>query len=70
MVYRIPGRLCLTEFNEETMEEAFSKKFVRAIAEMHNLIRGKPKPRGIDELMGDYLRYALEGKLDLLGIQA
>jgi hypothetical protein len=52
------------------MEEAFATKFVKAVAETHNLIRGNPKPRGIDELMVDYLRYALEGKLDLLGIQA
>ncbi len=65
-VYRIPGRLCVTEFDEDTMSEAFSMKFVRAIAETHQLIRGNPKPRGFDETMEDYLRYALAGKLGFL----
>ncbi len=69
MVYRIPGRLCLTEFNEEEMEEAFSMKLVRAISEMHNLVRGNQKSHGIDELMTEYMQYALDGKLELIGIQ-
>lgn len=70
MVYRIPGRLCLIEFDEDEMEEAFSMKFIRAIAEGHNLIQGSPRLRSIDELMNEYLRYALEGKLELFGIRS
>lgn len=67
-VYRIPGRLCLTAINEESLEEAFAMRLVRAIAEQHGLVRGNPRPRDTDELMPDYLRYAREGKLDLLGV--
>lgn len=66
LVYRIPGRLCVTEFDEDEMEEAFAAKFIRAISEVHSLIRGNPKLRGIDEMMGEYMRYALEGKLGIL----
>ena len=36
---------------------------------MHNLIRGNPNPRENDELMEEYIKYALEGKLDVLGVQ-
>jgi len=69
LVYRIPGRLCVTEFDEEEMQEAFAAKFVRAVVEVHGLIRGNPKLRGIDEEMDYRRRYALEGKVGLLDVR-
>lgn len=68
LVYRIPGRLCITEFGDD-MEEPFSLKFIRAISERHGLTRGNPKLPIVDEMTSDYMRYALEGKLAHLGIQ-
>ena len=67
-VYRIPGRLCVSEFNEDEMKDAFSFRLIRAIADRHGLIRGNPPPCKIDEEMEECLRYSAQGKLALLGI--
>lgn len=39
-VYRITGRDCKTDFNEETMEPGAAKKFIKRIAAMHGIRRG------------------------------
>lgn len=38
-VYRISGRDCFTEFNEETMESGYARKFVSSICENHRIGR-------------------------------
>jgi hypothetical protein len=69
-VYRIPGRLCVSEADpDDESAIPFSRRFVRAIADRHGLIRSNPIPRPVDETMEECLRYSLAGKLALMGLR-
>lgn len=39
-VYRITGRECMTDFDEEEIEYGYARKFIEAIASLHGLKRG------------------------------
>ena len=82
-VYRIPGRLCLSEYVEsgelvvdpmgdEEAEEPvvpFTLRFIRAIAMKHGLLRGKMPLVDICEEMQMCLHHSSQGKLGHLGMQ-
>lgn len=72
--YRIPGPLCVSEYNllkeatEDEMQDPFTLRLIRAIADKHGLIRGNSSPRPSEEEMQACLRLSAQGKLGTLGI--
>ncbi len=73
-VYRIPGLLCVSEYNlleeatEDEVQDPFTLRLIRAIADQHGLIRGNALHRPIEEEMQACLRLSAQGELGTLGI--
>lgn len=66
--------LCLSEYNlleeatEDEVQDPFTLRLIRAIADQHGLIRGNALHRPIEEEMQACLRLSAQGELGTLGI--